>query len=110
MKSENETVNIKLPFSEFRTETSVANKIPFRSMIHNLECFIPDESNFTGHCYASTESTPIEILSTNSGAPLIETCVGLVKQSTPKMETDESHGDTLVVGLLTQKHLYIYTA
>lgn len=103
-------LELKLPFHEFKSETLQANKIPFRSTIHNSECFIPDETNFTAQCYILSDSTPQEILSTNAGIPLIETCAGVVKRAKrdPQDDDCESSG-TLVVGLLTTKNLYIYT-
>lgn len=102
---------LRLPFQEFKSESTQANKIPFRSCIYNSESFIPDESDFTVHCYNSNNKSceQEEILSTNAGIPLIETCAGsIVKRKSD--DSSEERETTLVVGLLTAKNLYIYTS
>lgn len=97
--------DLKLPFHEFKSDTLQANKIPFRSVIHDSESFVPDETNFSAHRYNQLESSPQEILSTNAGTPLIEICAGYVKSPKDADDTENS----LVIGLLTTKNLYIYT-
>lgn len=130
--SEEETteLQLKLPFSEFKSASDGPNKIPFRSSLissspSSIECFVPDEINFTGQCYQLSPSTtnytissqlsPSEMLSTNAGIPIIETCVGLVGKSGAaeerEFDTEKSDsGQTLVIGMLTSKNLYIYTS
>ena len=121
---------LKLPFSEFKSVSDGPNKIPFRSSViasspSSIECFIPDEVNFTSQCYQLNPSTtnyiissqlsPSEVLSTNAGIPIIETCTGLVgKSKSTEQEKDINNenfdsSQTLVVGMLTAKNLYIYT-
>lgn len=100
----------KLPFSEFKSSCEGPNKIPFRSSMISTaemtECFVPDETNFTVQCYQLTSlGNPIEILTTNAGIPIIETCVGKVG----KAVEEENSNSTVVIGILTSRHLYIYT-
>lgn len=99
----------KLPFSEFKSSCEGPNKIPFRSSLIStseiIECFVPDETNFTVQCYQSTSlGIPTEILSTNAGIPILEICIGKVGKA-----EDENLNLTIVIGILTSKHLYIYT-
>lgn len=127
-------LEMKLPFSEFKSVESSVNRTPFRSSIisvsgassnEGIECLIPDESTFSGHSFQlqlspssfSTNLSPAEILSTNAGIPIIETCLGRVGKSKQQQidledDIDSYHVEdetTLVIGMLTVKHLYIYT-
>ena len=122
ISADDSQLSLKLPFSEFKSASDGTNKIPFRSSLiadspSQIECFVPDETNFTGQCYQlnptvtnyiiSSQLAPLEILSTNAGIPIIETCVGRVKRTSAEDEAEDSH--SLVIGLLTAKHLYIFT-
>jgi WD40 repeat protein len=100
----------KLPFSEFKSSCEGPNKIPFRSSLictaEITEFFIPDETDYTVQCHQlASIGSPSEILSTNAGIPIIETCLGKVG----KAADEESSTSTIVIGILTSKHLYIYT-
>jgi hypothetical protein len=130
-------LKLQLPFSEFKSVTDGPNKIPFRSSLissssssssKSIECFIPDEINFSCQCYQlnpsnenytiSSQLPPSEILSTNAGTPIIEICVGIVgkgKRKGAKEEennsfNNENSNETIVIGMLTTKNLYIYTS
>lgn len=117
LSEDHSELQLKLPFSEFKSVSEGPNKMPYRSSLISspeCECFVPDEMSFSGQCYQLSNSTfnstslsPTEILSTNAGIPIIETCTGKVvrNSSTEEEEVDS----TLVIGMLTSKHLYIYT-
>ena len=122
--SENQILKPKLPFSEFKSVCERPNKIPFRSSLissascfdeDSVECFVPDETNFTVQTFQSKNtSNPTEILSTNAGIPIIEICSGKVGKSATancdsESETTTQTETTTVIGILTSKHLYIYT-
>lgn len=103
-------LELKLPLIEFRSIGEAPHKTPFRSsIIDGLECFIPEEASFSGQCYqlSSSGQPQIEVLATNAGIPVLETCVGRVMNKTNNEQEDPEQ--TLVLGLLTSKHLYIYT-
>ena len=104
----------KLPFSEFKTSCEGPNKIPFRSSLISsaevTECFVPDETNFTVQCHQLTSlGSPTEILSTNAGIPIIEICIGKVGKTDATATEEKDSISTVVIGILTSKHLYIYT-
>lgn len=124
------------PFFEFKSLGS--HRMPFKSSFcstenQNFSCFITDEPSFSGHCYHFSTSNPTyqpsqpsEILSTNAGIPILETCFGKIKKSSKSnfLESAESDNEnysesennnnetneTFVVGMLTSKNLYIYTS
>jgi hypothetical protein len=118
LDSNSMNLELRMPLVEFKSEAkSGPHRTPFRSAIiarECVECFIPDEASNSGNCYQFDANSishsvggPIEVLPTNAGIPIIETCINRIIERTSS--EDQEKAETTVCALLTSKHLYIYS-